>query len=483
VGNLVVDGESKLLAAAIARYDKIRSNECLDPFDLDSRPTPQQEAILRDIGKIQSRWIVAGNRSGKSALGAREVAWVWEENHPFWKRPSNWGDEPLVIILASQTRMQLEEIMWHKVSGFVSASDYTLHKTGAQIQTVVHKNGNKLIFLSYQAEDQAKKKMQGFDAHYVWIDEMPGNANVIEELQSRIMVRGGIFLATFTPKVRNDQIRRLVDSSIEPYAKKYKLLMMDNPATPEKAKQAKLHELSTKSESFRKTVLEGEWCSGDESVYDFHEEHRANPPNYHRSWRHVLSVDPAMASKLGMTLWGEDPSSGVWYLIRSDYVSNITAPDDYVKAVERKVMGYNIVRRISDTEQWYIGAASKLGYSYIPIPEKSKRKNELIKNLQTALDRGEIKIPDWNTDLIDEFTTCQWSETVEGKIVGSQRFHLLDCCQYFVDLRPKSQAVDPSKTFADRMVASHEKRLAAESAMRHGGKFSRGRRKWDRRRA
>jgi hypothetical protein len=310
---------------------------------------------------------------------------------------------------------------------------------------------------------------------------MPGSFGIIEELQRRVQSRDGYFLLTCTPKVKNDEIRKLIDASCLPYSKKYQLLMFDNPVLSDNDKEKILAELNAYPEAYRNTVLRGDWAAGEQAVYNFNPFHRGQPKEYHRGWRHILAVDPAMASKMGLTLWAEDPKTGIWYCIKSEYLSNLSAPDDYVRAAEAKVVGYNIVRRISDTESWYIGAASKLGYTYLTVYNKAQRKNELIKNLQTALDKGEIKIPEWNSDLIDEFITCHWSETTEGKIVGSQRFHLLDCCQYFVDLRPAAETLDPNSTFADRIVEAHFKHKKAQSTtLTHGGRLSRRRRPWKR---
>ena len=160
------------------------------------------------------------------------------------------------------------------------------------------------------------------------------------------------------------------------------------------------------------------------------------PEGYHPSWRHVESIDPAMTSKSGYTLWAENPSTGVWYCIKAEYLGPVYAPREVVDLVRKAGTG-NITRRVSDNEPWFIGMAQEYGMTYMQVYDKMRRKNELIKNLQTALSDGKIKIAPWCESLIDEFSSCRWSETQDNKIVNSQSYHLLDSSQYFNDVKPE----------------------------------------------
>ena len=404
------------------------------------------------------------HNSGKSQLGAREVAWVFTETHPSWTRPRRWGDEPLQIIVVGRTSKQVEEVLWRKIKAFLNTSDYKVQKVGGVVQKVEHKEtGNTIIFASHHADNEAREKLQAFVAHYVWIDEMPKSMALLEELHRRIQSRGGYFLSTFTPKVRNDEIRKHVDNAKAPHAKKYTFYMFDNPVLTKKDKDAILQSLESQPKQVRDTVLYGAWSVGEEAVYRFNaEEHVGEAEGYSRSWRHVLVVDPALKSKMGYTLWTESPNDGKWYCVRADYISGIYDPNSLVEEAEKRCRGYHIVRRISDPhESWYIGAASSLGYSYMGVYKKSGRKGELIKNLQTALG-SKIKISPWCQDLIDEFVSCQWADTDAERIINSSRFHLLDCAQYFVDLIPAAEKSIPQHGFHAQLRIDNKARKAAE---------------------
>ena len=86
--------------------------KCFDSRDLMSRPTDAQQEIFNDIGKVQYRFVISGNQSGKSTLAAREISWILNGTHPTWKKPKRWGDTPLLILIAGQSRQQMETELW-----------------------------------------------------------------------------------------------------------------------------------------------------------------------------------------------------------------------------------------------------------------------------------------------------------------------------------------------------------------------------------
>lgn len=382
----------------------------------------------------------ATGNSGKSTIGGREIAWIFQENHPNWTRPERFGIGPLLLLIVGRVTQQVEIELWQKkIRPLLDPGCYKEVKTGSALTRVenVH-NGNTILIMSHHADAEARDKLQSYVAHYVWLDEMPKSVKVIEEMQRRIQKNDGYFLATFTPKVRNDEIRKMAEAATEPYAKKYSLRMFDNPAYSEADKLRILDSVKTLTKEEQATILEGAWSDGDELVYQFGDNQIETPESYHYGWRHVEVVDPALKSKFGLTLWAQSPKTGIWYCVKADYIEGIYVPTEMIKEVTKRTDGYNIVRRICDTNAtWFIQQASQMGRSYVGIWNKSERKQDLIKNLQEALIRT-IKIAPWCSLLIDEFNTCSWSETAEQpKIVNSQRFHLLDTAQYFVDARPK----------------------------------------------
>lgn len=472
--------KKKLLAAALKKLEQQKRDQCFDPVNMDTRPTEAQQAVLDDLGSISHRYVVAGNQGGKSQLGAREVTWIFNDNHPKWKRPKEWGEEPLVLIVVGRTSKQYMEVLWRKIKSFLTPGEYTAHNQAGVLQKVTHNNnGNTIIFASHHADNEAREKLQAFVAHYVWVDEMPKSVYLLEELHRRVQAKNGYFLATFTPKVFNEQIKKLVDSSELPVAKKYRLSMLDNPIYHGREDEI-LSQLSTYSDSYRNTILYGDWSLGEDAVYDFESEvHVEVPPNYSPAWRHVESVDPAVKSKFGFTLWAECPENGIWYCVKAKYLEGMYNPVEIVQAVLKETAGVNIVRRIYDPhERWYMGTASGMGVkpAYIHVHDKTGRKGDLIKQLQYALG-VRIKIAPWCSEMIDEFTSCRWSETADNKIVNSSSYHLLDSAQYFVDLIPtKIAPVQTPSSWQDWLYQQNEKRKSKEQAKVSRGRVQRRRR-------
>jgi len=440
--------DQRILAYALQRLTKLQRSEAFDANDPESRPTEAQQVVIGDIDKISHRYVLGGNQSGKTQLGAREMSWIFTETHPTWKRPKHWGEEPLLLIAIGRTSKQVEEVIWRKISAFLDEGEYKVQRIGGVVQKVTHlSTGNTIIFASHHNENEAREKLQAFVAHYVWLDEMPGNARLVEELHRRIQAKKGYFLATFTPKVVNAEVRKMVDNADGIHAKKYKITMFDNPLYSEEDKVKILASLQSFSKAYQKTILEGEWASSEQAVYYYDPEVMVEDPiGYSAAWRHVESVDPAMSGKFGYTIWAERPSDGVWFCIRADYIENILDPDEAVTEAIKRSQGLNIVRRVTDPhEVWYKGMANKRGLTYLEPWNKSQRKGELIKNLQTALSHENIKIASWCIDLSEELITCQFKEGTDDRIINSSSFHLLDCAQYFVDCKPKFEGIVPQK--------------------------------------
>lgn len=457
--------QDKLIASAIARLSKLEKVESFDPSLPGSKPTEQQQKFFEDISEYQTRIIRAGNRSGKSATVAKEVAWILNDNHPYFVRPESWQNSPLLILVAGQDRKMMEIELWSKkLALFLELKDWKQVRVGGSLQYVENrKTGDKIVFLSHaDSSDKNRKHMQGYTAHYVWLDEMPSSVGLLHEIRTRASTNG-LFVGTFTPKFRSDEVRQVIDSIKPPLGQTYRFSMLDNPAFA-KRKNDILAELDGYNDAHKASVLYGEWYAGEGQVYDFdHATMVKEPTDYSRAWPHVESVDPALKSKFGYTLWAQEPASGIWYLVRDDYITDIYSPDDMVEEVKKRAAGYNIVRRICDPhEAWYLGQASKAGLVYMTPYDKNNRKAELIKGLQTALSKGTIKVAPWCSAFISEITSCQWSETSD-KIVNSSSFHAMDCSQYFVDCMPKDKLAAVGVSWEEKLRKGNHERKVREA--------------------
>lgn len=429
----------KVVAAALSRLERIKRETAFDPYNPESQPTKAQQEVLDDFGKIRFQWIVAGNQGGKSQTCSRIVAWVLTDTHPTWTKPAEWRDEPLLVLVVGRTGKQIEESLLPKIRGYLEPGTYKEVRVGNSIQRLELTNGNRVVFQSVENPNIARERLQSYVAHLVWVDEMPPTMGIINELQLRVQARSGYFLASFTPLTVNAEIARLVDASNPPLSKKYRFSMLDNPIYADPKRRADILEsMQNLPESIRNTRLYGDWSQHDSLVYYFlYEGMVEQPQGYSSLWRHVESVDPATQSALGLTIWAEDPNTGIWYCIVARYIRGIYVPTEIIKTVREITSRYNIIRRVADPEaSWYINQAASMGIHYVPVFKKNNRKNELIKKLQQCLG-SRIRISPDCEDLISEFQECRWSESDRDKIVNSSSYHLLDSAQYFCDEIPK----------------------------------------------
>lgn len=496
--------EKRLLAVALKRKEQLQRLNCIDPHNLNSRPTARQQVVLDDIIHLLV-YVVAGNQSGKSSLGGRIVAWKFEENHPKWERPNSkychicksdnftsevhkgvtrfqcehcgqkwldWGNEPLLILVAGRVGAQVMELWRTKIEPFLEPDCYKVDKIGKVIQSVEHKkNGNKIIFTSHDKASESWTKVQSYVAHHVWLDEMPSDHKYIEELQRRVDAKMGQFFATFTPKSRNLRITKMVDGVDPSIGIKYKMGKFDNPIYHgrEEEERAKIKDLSPEDQA---NILEGDWLgiTGKVFTYEPYKHTVELPENYTRDWAHVLAIDPAASGMAGLIVAAQDPSEKRWIIIKAMYLEG-KAPSDLVIDAEKEVIGLNVVRRVYDPkEAGFMKEAVKLGLTYNGVYNKSQRKGELITNLQEALKDGWLQFLPHLSDMKEEFDTAEWQSGVEDKIKNSTKYHLLDAMQYLVDNLPK---IEPEKMKLSRdaaLLLAHQLERQAEQEARENKK-------------
>lgn len=466
-GNGLSDLQKKQLAIALAKRERLLLDTAFDAFDLNSEPTEDQRKVFEDINSVGYRWVVGGNRSGKTQLGARELTWIILDKHPYFKRPASWNNQPLTCLVVGKVRQLIENELWlKKIRPFLDPTEWKETRVGNILQSVQHKETkDTIVFLTHgDSSNRVVQNLQGYTAHYVWVDEMPGSTSVISELQRRLDTTKGPFLATFTPTVTNLDIRRLVDSAVAPVAKKYRLAMVDNPLVD---KDEAIAKMAGYSEAEKRTRLYGEWAVGEESVYFFDYDTMVEPlpETYHPNWRHVESVDPGIRNA-GYSLWAEDPATGVWYCVKAEHLKDSVSTEHLVNEVLSLSKGYNIVRRVCDpANPYYYQDAARLGVKpayIVPYAKNQNRKEALISNLQNELTRGKIKITPSCATLIDELQRAKFND-VGNKIVNSSSYHCTDTAQYFVDTKPKRDVVASAQTWDAQLLEQHKQREAAKA--------------------
>lgn len=473
-----ITAEKRLLAEAMKRAEQLARRDSFDPHAVGSKPTEKQEEILRDIVDFSSRYCVAANQTGKTMIGAREAAWMFTGTHPYLDTKALWGDRPLTMLVLGQTTAQLTTEIWErKLEPHLIGVEYKKDMSGGVIQSVTHKkNGNKIIFISHHNANDARKNAQSFVAQWVWLDEMPQSLSLFAELETRTIATKGKFLCTFTPLIRNLEIKNKIENGDPSFCKKYRLAMLDNPIYKGREEEM-MARYATLPEGERNARLYGEWYVGERGVYRFDPDlHVAEPVDYHQSWRHVEVVDPAASGFSGYALLAEDPITHKWYAVKAQNVEG-RSPTELIEAFRRLSYGVNLIKRISDPhEAWFIKEAARHKLIYTGVYNKNNyRKLELIKQLQERLDDGKLIITPWaGQGVLEQFLSCQWSETRSDKIVRASDYHILDCLQYFCDSIPKPEPARTDITWEQNIQRMHRERLAKEAKTKDKPKLTFG---------
>jgi hypothetical protein len=459
--------KKRLLAAALNKLQSLKKTECFDGNDLDSRPTKEQEAVIDAVRRHEASVISvrAGNQGGKSQTAARIFAWLLEGSFPDWTPPPKWNDQVQLLVLGRSFK-QLEDSLWRKMESLLTPGTYKIIRQGGVLSKVLHDNGNSILFFSHDNPNIARERVQSFSAEAVWLDELPRTVKLIEELQRRVQAKDGFVLMTYTPKAPAPDIKRFVETMKPPVGVEYRLSALANPIYTEADKKKLIDSLSSFSESYRNTILQGDWMMGEEMVYQFDYDRMVSaPPDYSPAWRHVVSIDPASSGSTGLCLAAEHPSSGHWFIIRAEYL-NIKVPTELVEAIEQRIANVNIVRRVYDPhETWFRETAGAAGRTYLAPYKKTERKKELIKNLQEALG-SRVFIAPWCQDFIDEISSCYYANEFSDKIAKAQRFHVLDSAQYLVDLLPKYEHGTPQQDWWTELRLGNEKRKQRQQAVK-----------------
>lgn len=454
------------LAVALKKARSQALRNCFDPQDLESRPTPAQEEVLREtLNPYLFQFVRGGNQSGKTQTAARIMAWFFQGYHPYLDLQSLWPDEPIVMLMVGRIINQMEEIWARKIKPYLNDDEYQEFRPGGTLQYVVNpKNGHKIIFCSHQNPNEAREKVQSYSLHMAWLDELTDSVDLIEEIQRRVMLKRGAMLITFTPKIKADRVRKFLETPSR-VAKTYNILMLDNPAYADR-KQEVLEQLNGLSETQRRTILYGDWYVGDRCVYNYDSaRHRdATIPGYSTLWPHVVVVDPAASGLMGLSVWAApDTHSHTWWCVKAKYLKG-GAPTELIEKVEAEVAPYQIVYRVSDEhEAWWIKENARRKIFYRTVPKKD-RKKELITQLNEALLNRRMVLTSEAMLLEEELNNAQWSETQEDRIVNASSYHLADTAQYFADTLPKVKSTPEHVSFDAQLREANRERKRREAA-------------------
>lgn len=270
----------------------------------------------------------------------------------------------------------------------------------------------------------------------------------------------------FTPLIRNDNIRKIVDASDGVRAKKSRLSILDNPAFTKEERDGIVEEFRaiSGSEGEFRARLYGEWITAGDLVYYYDSERSfVILDNYDpRIWPHVAVVDPAHSGLAGLTVWARQPKANQWCCVKAKYL-NGQAPSDLVDTVEEEISPFNIIARKCDCNPAaFYKEAAKMGIKYTPVSDKHYNKENMIAAFNQAMADEKIKFTKGAQPLIDEMMTCTRRENDPTKIMQASKYHTCDSAVYFVQFMPSFKEEDVPITHHQWVKQRHHERIVKE---------------------
>ena len=513
VGRLVdADGEEygmctpthKFLGVdGLVQAQDMDEGEILQTWDFDEDCRGEIEIFWEGVSSIRQTYnlhvasntnlypIEAGNilskNLGKSAVGSRITSWFFTEEFPGWTRPEEWGTGPIGILMLCRNTKQIEEVLWHKIRMLLPEGSYEIKRRSGAIVSIVHKKtGNKIIPLSYENPKQARERAQGFVFNFVWMDELCEDVTLLEELQKRVLIKGGYFLATFSPKRPAPLVKRVIDNANEPLAKVYRFQALQNPVfanNPDKYQEF-VDSMKDMPPEVKNAALYGEWMSDNDNIFNLELPGVVLAPDedYHH-WPCVLSVDPANTSATGYTFFSQDPTTGHWYITAAGTIKGTFSPNELaVKVKELYDSRPNLIRAVYDpSAAWFYLTAREHNMKFIAPFNKTQEKQQMLVDFQDALGDW-LHVAPWCTAAIDELGAYRRNPDNPEKIVKAQKYHIVDSCVYGCNMLPKLPEKKKDLTYAQQLRKEHEDRQRREEAVKKRNLKIQSRRRFGRRR-
>lgn len=172
---------------------------------------PKHIRFFAEGREHQERCFMAGNRVGKTVVGAYEASVHLTGEYPDWWLGYRFHD-PIEAWAAGDTSETTRDIVQAALMGplgelgtglvpkrcIVGEPTRRMGVAGAMDSVRVRHVSGAESLLGFKSYDQGRRKFQGTKKHLIWCDEEPP-ADVYDECMIRLMTTDGLMLCTFTP--------------------------------------------------------------------------------------------------------------------------------------------------------------------------------------------------------------------------------------------------------------------------------------------
>lgn len=187
-------------------------------------PNPMQMKAHKS--KAEIILFSGGNRSGKSTIGAVELAMHLTRRYPDWYPRSRRFFHPIKAVVVATDNAIVEKVIEPKILSYLPAN-YIAHMkkiTGGYLARIVCIDGSTVDFLT---NEQDTMKFESQDWDFYWGDE-PQNKKKFDAIMRGLIDRGGRVILTFTPLIEPWMKEELVDKSDGKRIESFIVDMRDN---------------------------------------------------------------------------------------------------------------------------------------------------------------------------------------------------------------------------------------------------------------
>lgn len=476
LASILLEGE-----LILAELDRRRRENKLAYY----KPHPKQELFHRS--PCRNRWILGGNRTGKTEVGAVECVYLARGNHPY--RAVTHPMNGWVVSLSTEVQ---RDVAQKKVLSYLNPSWIKGVKmregraddpaAGVIDYIQIESLAGGISTIGFKSCAQGREKFQGTSQDFIWFDEEPPE-DIYRECLMRTLDSGGCLFGTMTPLKGLTWVYGTVylNEGGDPDIWCMSMSWRDNPYLPRE-------EIEKLERSLPQDELEarrdGRFISANGLVYsEFDEQiHVIDPFDIPPDWQDMISIDPGLSKPLSCHWYAVD-HEGCVYVVAEHYAANMNVAA-HMREIDRISRELGWKRDLSGRLDALMDAAAD---QHTLQSEKSVAElfREQGLNVNTQVNKSkwagiqrvkqyleprphfdQTRWPDGKPGLFI-FRTCpmmireikqyRWKEDSDREEPVKRDDHAMDELRYYLMRRPEPHAT--GKT-GDSPVTAHKKRLA-----------------------
>lgn len=414
---------------------------------------PKHIAWMNAGSKHSQRAVIAANRTGKTMMGAYEMACHLTGLYPDWWKGRKFT-HPVKAWAASKSNQVTKEVVQQALlgdifdfgSGMIPKDKIvkTTKKPGVadaiESVWVSHVSGHmsELVFKSY---DQGRETFQGTKKQVIWLDEEPSDYGIFSECLTRTAGDTGdegIIYCTFTPLFGLSDVvlsflpeGKLPPGNVDPLSPHKYVMQIEWDEVPHLSKEWKEEALKSYSDLERAARSKGLPQLGSGAIYPYPEDELiVDPFQIPIWWPRAYGLD--VGWKTTACIWGAmDPNTKQVYLYSEHYLGQ-ALPAIHASAIKER-------------GEWIWGAVDPRADSRSQVDgsrllDLYEKENLLIvpadNSVEAGLSRcgqmiaaGQLKVFSTLRNFLAEYRVYRRDE--KGKIV-KKNDHLMDAFRYFV---------------------------------------------------